>query len=178
MVFSPCGRYIYGTSSWYDAVVEIADTWGIEPARTLRAPDLFHQARNLSISLCRDCIMLVGNIEAAAVVAIRIRLAPRASFSTAILAVAPSLVENATGFRVLWPEDEESKGEEEGMITIISRNGNQVRKKGERGGNMGWPLVLRVKEKDVGAWSEPIVVLEAVGLDDFPRLYPDLTVFM
>ena len=172
MIFSPCGRYIYGTSSWYDAVVEIADTWGIEPARTLRAPEGFHRARNLSISLWRDSIMLVGNIDAA-VVAIRINPAPRASFSTAILALAPSLVENATGFRALWPTDASS---EEGTISIVSRNGNQIRKKGEIGGNLGWPFVLTVKEKDIGAWSEPI--LEAVvSSDDFPTIYPDLTVF-
>ena len=170
MIFSPCGRYIYGTSSWYDSVVEIADTWGIEPVRTLQAPEGIHQARNMSISLWRDFIMLVGNIDAA-VVATRISIAPRASFSNAILAVAPSLVENATGFRVLWPNDESG----EGTISIISRNGNQIRKKGEIGGNMGWPFVLTVKEKNIGAWSEPI--LEAVSFDDFPCIYPDLTVF-
>ena len=114
--------------------------------------------------------MLVGNIDAA-VVAIRISIAPRASFSNAILAVAPSLVENATGFRVLWPNDESG----EGTISVISRNGNQIRKKGKIGGNMGWPFVLTVKEKNIGAWSEPI--LEAVSFDDFPCIYPDLTVF-
>lgn len=117
--------------------------------------------------------MLVGNMDSV-LVAARIRVSERASFSVAVLAVAPSLVENATGFRVLWPDDESG----EGTITIISQNGNQIRKKGDIGGHIGWPFVLRVKEKDIGAWSEPILELEVFGDDDFPGRYPDLTVFV
>ena len=109
MVFSSCGRYVYGTSSWYDAVVEIVDTWDIEPTRTLRIPQAFRQASSLSISLWGGYIMLVGNMGSVIATA-PIRVSERASFSIALLAVAPSLVESATGFRVLGLMMSRAKG--------------------------------------------------------------------
>ncbi|KAL9634210.1 MAG: hypothetical protein Q9164_004231 [Protoblastenia rupestris] len=173
MIFSPCGRYIYGTSTWTEAFIEIIDTWRIEENRVLYIPHLLRTAKNFTISHWRDHIMLVGNLDST-IVAARVHVDERASFFGACLAVAPSTVENATGFKVLWPEDTSG----EGLITIISQNGNQILKDGEVGGNTGWPFVIKVKEKDIGAWSEPFLEPEVFTEHDFPKRYPLVDVFV
>ena len=68
MIFSKCGRHIFGTSTWYNAFVAQVDTWRIEDTRVIDTPPYipdsvgdFSQAKCLSLSFWNDHLMLVGN---------------------------------------------------------------------------------------------------------------------
>lgn len=155
MVFSECGRYIYGTSSKFDTEVIEVDIWKavLSPesaSRVINFPDgMLAPLEGLTLSLWRGQLMLVGR-AGSFIVAVRITPGPRASFSRSILAIAPSFAESATRFKAMWPDEVK-----QGSIIIIIQNGNQIRKDGKIGGETSWPFVLKVKEKDIGEWSEP-----------------------
>jgi hypothetical protein len=155
MIFSECGRYIYGTSSRFSTKIIEVDTWkaALDPenaSRLISFPDgMFAPAECLTLSLWKSRLMLVGT-RGDFVVAVQITPGhkPKAEFSRAILAIAPSLAKTATHLQVLWPDENK-----DGAIVIISQNGNQIRKDGMIGGSRSRPFVLKVKEQDIGTWE-------------------------
>ena len=178
MIFSKCGRYIYGTSTWYNMFVAQVDTWRIENTRVIVIPSYipgslgdFRQAKCLSLSFWNDHLMLVGNCGPI-VAAFRFNMDERASYEIATIAVAPALVESTSAFKVIWPD-----GEKGGFITLISQNKNQIRREGEIRGDLTWPFVLKVTRSDIGMWSETVVEPENFTENDFPRRYPLAVVF-
>jgi hypothetical protein len=113
----------------------------------------------MSLAFSGDDVFAIGTDGMSVPVTIvRLPFSATAAYEHAVLAVAPQAIGSCTSLTMLEYPDQE------GRIVLVAQAPNYLKKDGERGGNMQWPIVLSVREKDIGRW---IVQKERVlGLDN------------
>ena len=165
MIFSPCGRYIYGVSNYHLSAVTQFDTWKCRVVRTIKDPFSCGPLGCMTLSIWNvDGDVLLTGCVSQLVLAVHLpfnnyggicKTAPEneklgkkvKKYERAYLAVAPRSTEEGCTLNVLWPKNTS------GEIRIIGQGPNYIRK-GDNVSNLEWPFVLCVKEEDVGEWEE------------------------
>ena len=150
MQFSDCGRYIFGISTQWPGAVFQFDVRERFTLRTIYDPfNCGFALDSMSISLYNGEVFVLA-IDSTTIVAARLPLSGTARYEFAPIALGPSALLQCTSLRLLWPSTSD------GDIVIIAQGKNQLRKTGKIGGNVQWPIVMAVKERDIGEWR-PLV---------------------
>ncbi len=131
MIFSPCGRYIYGVAPEVSRVMQF-DTWRREMVKVIEDPFRLGDVTCGTLSFWHEEVMLVG-LFGSHVVALHLPFERRTvatergkdpedknrKYSRSILAMGPRHITSTKYIHVIWPDDGVN-----GEISVISQPPN------------------------------------------------------
>jgi hypothetical protein len=119
----------------------------------------------MTLAMHEEQIYALGLLDGAVVI-VQLPLSPESKYEARLAAIGPFGLQDCEHLHLLFPNTKRRS------LVIIGRATNYLRKDGKTGGNSQWPIVLSVKEEDMGSWIELELLEEPLAVKSVEEADP------